>query len=78
MNDVNLTQKDLYCIAMTLQAQKYKLKLNGEISDRQACELCRYNKECYSIVGDQIKKHRHGFNEMLGRLQTVTGGYLGR
>jgi len=73
-----LTEKDLYCLAMTLQAQKYKIKLNGEYSDNQACELCRYRKECYSVANGGIEKYRHGFNEMLGRLQAVTGVYLGR
>ncbi len=73
MNDI--AEKDLYCIAMTFQAQKYKVDVGGR---GQPCELCKYACECYKLNKDgSIKTYRHGLSEAMRKLQTATGVYLG-
>lgn len=73
-----LTDKDLYCVAMTVQAKKFTVYAAGEKTSEQACTLCKYKGECFKFGKDgSIKKYRHGLGEAMRNLQDVTGVYLG-
>ena len=73
-----LADKDLYCIAMTVQAGKFAVYAVGDEIDEQACTLCKYKRECFEFGKDgSIKKYRHGLGEAMRNLQDVTGVYLG-
>lgn len=76
-----LTNKDLHCIATTLQGRKFKLddEERGDVDGSgQVCKWCKYSRECFMLKKDgSIEKYRHGLNEALRKLQTVTGVYLG-
>lgn len=73
-----LTDKDLYCIAMTVQAEKFTVYTAGDRIAEQSCAVCKYNKECFKFNKDgSIKKYRHGLGDAMRNLQDVTGVYLG-